>query len=612
MLNRFSKKPLWECHRRLIEVAQGKDKADTVLRHARLVSVTTHEVLEDADIALAEGRVAYVGIGHTAEHCIGPKTEVFDLVGAYVAPAFMDGHIHVESAMVGPAEYARAVVPHGTSAIMWDPHEAMNVAGLFALKELIEDARRVPLKCMVTPGSCVPAVPGFEDTGASIDAEDIRETMQWDSVVGLGEMMNDPGVLACDAGPLGEIEETLKAGKTATGHFTMGDADRLLEAYIASGVSCCHESVTREEALAKLRLGQYAQLREGSAWHNLEELAHAVCDNKIDTRFVNLVSDDSHPETLVAEGHLDRILRKAVSFGIDPVSAIQMVTINVAQCFGLASDLGSVTPGKCADLAVFDNLHDFGVLMTFIDGELVAKDGRALFDPGAHAWPGQMLHTMHIAQEITPATFRIPAIAASGTTLADGKASVRVIVSEGGSTLTKEEHLEVPVKDGCLLADPAQDILKAFVFERHHGTGSYAAGFAKGFGIHGALAQTVAHDAHNLLVVGDNDEDMALAAKELVASGGGEVAVFEGEVLGKVELPLLGIMSPEPVEKVAQEVAGVERAWKKMGCTMPSPFMTMGLMSLACIPELRLTDRGYVDCCRYRFVPLLVEEGQKG
>lgn len=608
MLNRFCKSPLWECNRTLIRVAQGQEPADLVIRHARLVSVTTHEVLEDADIAVAAGRVAYLGIGdHTAEHCIGEKTTVIDAAGRYVAPGFMDGHIHVESAMVGPSEYARAVVPHGTTGIYWDPHEAMNVAGLPALKELIRDSERVPLKCMVTPGSCVPAVPGFEDTGSKIDAKDIRETMGWDAVVGLGEMMNDPGVLSCDEGPLSEMDETLKADKTLTGHFTVPDTDRQLNAYIASGISCCHESITREEALAKLRLGQYAQLREGSAWQNLEELAHVITENNIDTRHVNLVSDDNHPETLVSEGHIDRILRKAVGYGIDPVSAIQMVTINVADCFGMSRDLGSVTPGKCADLVILEDLKDFRVTHTFIDGELVAQDGAALFSPEPYPWPNFMFNSMHVAADIKPEIFRIPAVHADGSPIAGDRALVRVMTSSAGSTITKEEHLEVPVVDGCLEGSPADDILKAFVFERHHNTGSFAYGFAKGFGIHGALAQTVAHDAHNLLVIGDNDEDMALAASLLVDCGGGEVAVEDGKVLGQVKLPILGLMSPKSVEEVAAEVRGAEAAWAKMGCTMPSPFMTMALLSLACIPDLRLTNRGYVDCHTYQFVPVVVE-----
>ncbi|MGN0286634.1 MAG: adenine deaminase [Atopobiaceae bacterium] len=609
MINRFCKSPLWDANRTLIRVAQGQEPAELVIRHARLVCVTTGEILDDTDIAVACGRVAYVGIApHTAEHCIGPRTKVVDAQGSYVAPGFLDGHIHVESSMVGPSEYARAVVPHGTTGIYWDPHEAMNVAGLPALRELAKDAARVPLKCMITPGSCVPAVPGFEDTGAAIDAHDIAEAEDWDCVVGLGEMMNYPGVLAGDSHVLDEIDVTLRNGETVTGHYSVPETDRGLNAYIDSGVSCCHESTRAEDVLAKLRLGMYAQLREGSAWQNLHDLAPAITQHRIDTRLCNLVSDDNHPQTLVSEGHVDRILRKAVGEGIDPMTAIQMVTINTATCFHMQGELGSIAPGKCADLVFLDDLHDFHVMRVFIDGDEVARDGQALFCPAPFDWPESMTNTMHLARPIDDNTFRIPARDAKGNALEGDYATVRVIVSSSGSTLTHEEHDQVRIVDGELLADPAHDVLKAFVFERHHATGKFAYGFAKGFGIHGALAQTVAHDAHNLLVVGDNDHDMALAANELLECGGGEVAVQDGQVLGKVELPICGLMSPEPVEQVAAKVERIEQAWATMGCTMTSPFMTMGLLSLACIPELRLTDRGYVDCTKYQFVPLVVQD----
>lgn len=608
MINKFCKSPLWDANRTLIRVAQGLEPADVVIRHARLVSTTTHEILDDTDIAIAAGRIAYVGIcPYTAEHCIGEGTKVIDAHNAYVAPGFMDGHIHVESSMVGPSEYARAVVPHGTTGIYWDPHEAMNVAGLAALRTLAKDAARVPLKCMITPGSCVPAVPGFEDTGSSIDAHDIAEAEDLDCVVGLGEMMNYPGVLAGDDHPLDEIAVTLRNGETVTGHYTVPETDRGLNAYIASGVSCCHESTRAEDALAKLRLGMYAQLREGSAWHNLHDLAPAITQHTIDTRLCNLVSDDNHPSTLVSEGHLDRILRMAVREGIDPITAIQMVTINTATCFQMQNELGSIGPGKCADLVFIEDLKDFNVTRVFIDGAEVARDSKPLFEVAPFPWPESMTHTMNVGRTITDDTFRIPALDARHKPLEGPSVLARVMVSFPGSTITKEEHHELAVVEGEILADPAHDILKAFVFERHHATGKFAYGFAKGFGIHGALAQTVAHDAHNLLVVGDNDHDMALAANELLRCGGGEVAVRNGQVLGKVELPLFGLMSPDPVEKVAAKVQGIEQAWRTMGCTMPSPFMTMGLLSLACIPELRLTDRGYVDCNRYEFVPVVVE-----
>ena len=602
MRNRFCKSPLWECSEELIQVAQGERPAELVIRHANLVSVTTHEILPDTDIAVSCGRVAYLGLGeHTAEHCIGPDTKVVDARGLYATPGLMDSHIHVESAMIGVAEYARAVVPRGTTGIFCDPHEVGNVTGLPGVRAMFEDARRVPLKAMMTPPSCVPAVHGVEDTGASITAEDIADTMAWDNVVALGEMMNFPGVLAREGNALGEIRETLAADRVVTGHFPSPDRDRALNAYIAAGVSSCHESGSFDEVLAKLRLGMYVQLRQGSAWLNLPGYLPQLVASGVDTRLCLLCSDDNHPHTLVDEGHMDRILRTAVELGLDPVTALQMATINCAQYFGLAHDMGSVTPGKCADIVLFDDLESFRARMTFIDGELVAEDGRALFDVAPYEWPDFMTHTMNLGFEPTPETFRVPAPGRS-----DGTARVRAMGIEPGDTITRNIVVEVPVRDGALLADREHDILKVAVFDRHHGSaGTHAFGFVTGFGIHGALAQTVSHDAHNLLVMGDNDEDMALAAKTLAECGGGEVAVADGQVLALVELPVCGLMSTERVEVVAEKVAAARRAWEQMGCSMPSPFMTMGVMSLACVPELRLTNRGYVNCLTFEMEDLL-------
>lgn len=392
-------RPLWECQARLIRVAQGLEPADTVITGATLVNVNTHELLEDTGIAIADGRIAYVGIApHTARHCIGPQTQVIDAAGLFAAPGFLDGHMHIESSMVGPAEYARAVVPHGTTGVFYDPHEICNVAGLEAVRVMAADARRTPMKAMLTVPSCVPAVPGFEDTGASVDARDIAATMAWDGVAGLGEMMNYPGVLAGDQGPLDEIAETLKAGRAVTGHFPVHDTDRLLNAYIASGVGSCHESDCPEDIVAKARLGMYAQIRQGSAWHNLRALAPAVADGCIDTRFVCMVSDDNHPNTLIAQGHMDHILRMAVEEGIDPVSAIQMVTINTATSFGLQQEIGSIAPGKCADIVLLRDLTGFEAVRVLIDGVEQAADGQALFDPGPCIWPEWMLKSMHLGR----------------------------------------------------------------------------------------------------------------------------------------------------------------------------------------------------------------------
>lgn len=605
MINTFCTMPLWECSKTLIDTALGRTPAETVIEGARLVDVNTREILEDIDVAIACGRIAYVG---DAAHCIGEDTQVIKANGRYLAPGFLDGHIHVESSMMGAAQYARAVVPHGTVGIYWDPHEVANVTGLEGVKAMVDDMRRTPLKAMVTTPSCVPAVPGFEDTGSALGPDDIAETMTWDCVVGLGEMMNFPGVLACDEGPLGEIEATLRADGCVTGHYSVPETDRGLNAYIASGARCCHESTRAEDALAKMRLGQYAQLREGSAWRDLAQLAPAIVESGIDTRFANLVSDDTHPDTLVSSGHLDHILRRAVAEGFDPVAAIQMVTINTATCFHMDHELGSVAPGKCADLVLFESLTDFDVSLTMIDGKVAAVDGTALFDAPARAYPAWMLDTMHVGTAIEPGTFRIPARDEAGCAYKDGSTvRVRAMEALSGRVNNVERFFDMPVEGGEVRADAARDILKAFVFERHRATGTYGYGLVTGFGIEGALAQTVAHDAHNLLVVGSNDDDMALAANTLIACGGGAVAVRDGEVLGLVELPIAGLMSTLDLEEVAERVAGLERAWNEMGCSMPSPFMTMGLLSLACLPELRLTNRGLVDCRTFEFVPLIVD-----
>ncbi len=603
MINKFCKAPLWECNRTLIQVAQGKLPAETVIKDARLIDVCTAEIIDHVDVAIACGRVAYIGIPpYTADHTIGSNTKVIDAHGRYLAPGFIDGHMHIESAMITPSEYARATAPHGTTAVAADPHEIANVCGMAGYEAMINDAKSAPLKVMYTTPSCVPAVPGFEHSGSEFYASDIETSMAFDNVVGLGEMMNFPGILNCDDNPIEEVNVTLKHGETVTGHYSIPENDRGLNAYISCGISCDHETINPEDVIAKLRLGMYVQLREGSAWHNLRNLAPAITKNDIDTRFCCLVSDDNHPHTLVGEGHLDRILKIAAEEGIDPVQAIQMVTINAATCFGLQHEMGIVGPSKCADLVLLDNLETFDVSLTMIDGDVVFEDGEIHFEVAPYEWPDEITHTMHLDLDITPETFVVKAPNPDAQ-----RVKVNAMEMFGGRTDNEHIQVELPVVDGIVQNDLENDVLKVAVFERHHNTGSYSIGFTKGFGIHGALAQTVSHDAHNLLVMGDNDEDMALAAKLLVECGGGEVAVMDGELLGKVELPIGGLMSPKKVEVVSDEVAHIEDAWKTMGCAMPSPFMTLGALCLACIPELRLTDMGYVNTLTFQFEDLFVD-----
>ena len=596
MINKFCKKPLWDCTIRLAKVATGAEKADLVIKNARLINVCTHEILENISVAVADGRIALVG---DADHCIGENTKVIDAENKYLAPAFMDGHIHIESSMLSVGEYAKAVVAHGTSGVFIDPHEICNVLGLDGVNYMMEDAKRTPLKTMLTTPSCVPAVGGFEDTGAKIDPEDVAMTMDYDCCVGLGEMMNFPGILGGNPHTHGIVGETLKAGKIPTGHYSLPENGSGLNAYIASGLRCCHESTRAEDALAKMRLGMYAMLREGSAWHDLREVAKAVTEKKVDSRYACLISDDTHPHTLIGHGHLDYIISRAIEEGIDPVTAIQMVTINVAQCFQLDHEMGSVAPSKCADMVLIDDLNSCHVTEVFIDGELVAKDGKITREFAPYTYPEKALSSVHL-DEITVDDFKIPCDGDSANVHA-----IEIIPARVG---TFDKIVTLPVINGGIVADPDQDVLKVAVFERHTRTGTVGRGFTKGFGIkRGALAQTVAHDAHNLLVVGSNDEDMALAANTLRECGGGLVAVLDGKVLCVVPLPIAGLMSDRPIEEMSASIEKMEKTWAEMGSTLPSPFMTMALIPLACLPETRLTNRGLVDCRTFEFIDLIVK-----
>ena len=598
MFNTFCKKQLWECSKELSATALGAIPAETVITNAKLINVCTKEVQENISVAIHSGRIALVG---DAAHCIGPQTKVIDAEGMYLAPGMLDGHIHIESSMLSPFEYARAVIPHGTTGIYYDPHEICNVLDFAGVELMVKDAKRTPLKAMLTLPSCVPAVPGFEDNGATITSADIATQMQMPEAVGLGEMMNFPGIQYSNEETHAITGETLKAGKIITGHYSIPETGSGLNAYIASGARCCHESTRAEDALQKMRLGMYAMLREGSAWHDLKEVGHAITDRKIDSRYAVLVSDDTHPHTLISDGHLDHIVRRAIAEGIDPVEAVQMVTINCAQCFQMDHEMGSVTPGKCADLILVDDLASFTVKKVWIDGELVAENGKMLAERTEGEFPAFAMQTMHVGETITADTFRI-------ATDKQDKVTVRAIEIIPARVGNYERHVTLPVTNGEIRSDVTQDVLKAFVFERHKNTGTHGVGFVKGFDIKcGAMASTVAHDAHNLLVIGTNDEDMALAANTLIRCGGGMCAVCNGEVLGCVELPLAGLMNPKSAEEMSEKVASLDRAWKQIGCDIVSPFMTMALIPLACLPELRLTNRGLVDCTKFAFVPLEVE-----
>ena len=597
MINTFCKKPLFECKEELVDVALGRKPADTVILNGKLINVCTHEICDNVDVAITAGRIAMVG---DCKHTIGENTKIIDATGLYIAPSFIDGHIHIESSMMTASEYAKAVIPHGTSAIVHDPHEICNVCGMAGVEAMQEDAKKTPLKAMLSVPSCVPAVDGFETTGAEITAEDVAKAMQLDYCVGLGEMMNFPGILNNAKKPQDIVKETLKADKIATGHYSLSERGKGLNAYIATGIRCCHESVSAIDALAKMRLGMYALFREGSAWHDLKALSKAITERTIDTRYACVCSDDAHPYTLKCIGHMDYILKRAVEEGIDPITAVQMATINPAQCFRLDNEMGSVTPSKCADIVLLQDLKDFKVECTLIDGEVVAEKGKLTVNIPKSDYPYELKNTMRL-NRITPEAFDMYSD--------KDKQKVHALTFTGGSVIAKDTVVELDVdSNGVIMPSAEKDVMKVAVFERHKGTGNVGKGFVKGFGIRkGAIAQTIAHDAHNLIVIGTDNQDMLLAVNTLIDCGGGMVAVEDGNVLALVPLEIGGLISETPVDEMVRRIDKLQKVWKEMGCNMPSPFMTMGLLSLACIPEIRLTDKGLVDCINFKFIDVKVD-----
>jgi adenine deaminase len=599
MSGQATRQPLYEVGRELVACATGKVPADVVIRTGRLVNVITGEILDGMDVAVRLGRIALVG---DVSLCIGKDTKVIDAEGFYLVPGFLDGHLHIESSMVTVSQFARAVLPCGTTAVFMDPHEIANVLGMDGIRLMIEEGRNLPLKVYATMPSCVPAAPGLEDAGAKITPSDVRCAMAWDEVVGLGEMMNFPGVLARDEDVMSKIAETLKAGKVVTGHYASPDLGPNLSAYASCGIISDHESVTWQESLAKLRLGMYAKLREGSGWRDIKATVKSYTETGVDPRRIVLVTDDVHPDTLLTLGHVNHVVRRAIEEGTPPVVAIQMATINAAECFGMSCDLGSITPGKFADILFIRDLADPRPEKVMADGEIVAENGRMLVEFPRQTYPEYATGSVCLARPVIRDDFSVKA-GVSGKNV-----RIRVIQVTEGQAVTKHIEAELtPDGNGEIHASHDEDLAKVAVIERHKATGTMALGFVKGFGLQsGAVASTVAHDSHNLLVVGMDDGDMVVAANTLAEAGGGMVVVKDGKVLAILPLPIAGLMSDEPVEEVQSNVDRLAQAWKALGCRLASPFMTMALLSLPVIPELRITNRGLVDVTEFRHVPLVI------
>jgi len=581
----------------LVSTALGMEKADLLVSGGNLVNVNSGELLENVDVAVKKDRVALIG---RADHTIGNKTTVIDATDKYIVPGFLDGHVHVESSMVTATQFAKAVLPHGTTGVFIDPHEIANIFGLKGVKLMLDEARSLPLKVFVCIPSCVPAAPSFETSGAEISPADVEEAIKWDEVIGLGEVMNYPGVLHCDEKVHEEIRITLHANKVVEGHSD-GLLDKELAAYVAAGITSCHEATRKIDGAQRLRLGLYTMMREGSAWRDVAEVIKCVTEQKLDTRHAILVTDDRHPKTLMMQGHVDDVVRRAIEEGVDPIAAVQMATLNAAEHFKVSRDIGSVAPSKCADIIILDSLSKVSIDTVIADGVVVAKHGRMLVDLASPKYPDFVKRSIRLKRQLTAEDFVVKA------PIEEGKVKVHVIGVVEAKTFTKHLQEELPVEKGKVQLSLGKDIAKVAVVERHKLTGNIGLGFVGGFGLkEGAVASSVAHDSHNLLVVGTNDYDMAVAINKLAEVGGGMTAVKNGETIGIVELPIAGLMSDEPVEKVSGQVEKLYKAWVALGCTMASPFMTMSLLALPVLPELRITDTGLVDTQKFQFVNLLV------
>ena len=592
------RKPLHEMTRILVDTAMGRSKADLVVRNGSLVNVNSGEIIEEQSVAIKENRIALIG---NAEHTIGPDTEVIDAQGKYIAPGFIDGHVHVESAMVTGTEFAKAVLPHGTTTVFIDPHEIANVLGLDGVRFFLNEARDLPLKMLIAFPSCVPAARGFETNGASFGPKEVAEAMRWKGVVALGEVMNYPSVLAADEDIHGEIAATLRAGRVVEGH-AVDLLDRDLTAYAAAGITSCHESTKKIQAMQKLRCGMYAMLREGSGARDVADTIRAVTEEKLDSHHVCLVTDDREPNDLLREGHIDHVIRRAIQEGADPIDAIQMATLNTAEHFECAREFGSIAPARYADIVVINKLETVSIDSVIADGKLVSHGGKLTTKIASPKFPEKTRNSMHLKR---PPTLNDLIIRAK---VKDGSVKARAIGVLPTNISTRNLEVEVPVKNGRALANPEEDVAKIAVFERHCASGNVAVGFIHGLGLRiGAVASTVGHDSHNLVAAGIDDADMVAAANALVRIGGGMVVVKGQKKMAIVRLPIAGLMSDKSVQTVSGEIDKLKSAWADLGSTLPSPHITLAFTTLSVIPELRITDRGLLDTVQFKFVNPIIE-----
>jgi adenine deaminase len=564
-----------------IRIASGDGMADLLIKNGRVVDVFSGEI-EKKDVAIFGGVV--VGFGDYRAR------EIIDVNGDFLCPGLIDGHVHIESSMVTIPEFARAVLPNGTTSVVIDPHEIANVLGREGIRFMAESAKNIPLNVFIMVPSCVPAT-HMETSGATIKAADLRSLLKEPWTVGLAEMMNFPGVIFRDPEVLRKIEAA--KGKRIDGHAPMLSGKGLY-AYLTAGIRSDHECTTPKEAKEKLKNGMRIMIREGTTARNLRSLISLVHFKNANRFF--FVTDDRHPKELLEEGHIDSMVRKAVQWGLDPILAIRMATLNAAEYFRL-DDLGAIAPGYRADIISFDHLGRFQIKKVFKDGKLVAGNGNLFFPPIRQRKSLKLKETV-----------RVKPLKKNAFLVRSDQSLAKVIQLIPDQIVTRKVMERVLLRDGAAHPNVKEDVLKIAVVERHKATGNIGIGFVQGFGLKkGAIGSSVAHDSHNIVLVGTNDADMFKAVEVIQAMKGGLTAVSDGRVLASLPLPIAGLMSGASVAQVNLQLEALHRATKTLGCKLPDPFMILSFLSLPVIPELKITDKGLVDVNQFKFVPLFGE-----
>lgn len=565
----------------LIQSARGNLPADLLLKNGRVVNVFTGEI-EETSVAISGSRI--VGLGDY------DAKKITDLKGAYIAPGFIDAHVHIESALVPPYEFARAVVPHGVTTVIVDPHEIANVLGSEGIRYMLDASKYTPFSVYVMASSCVPAT-HLETSGATLRWSDLIEFKNDPWVLGLAEVMNYPGVINGDL----EVLDKLRAfADTRMDGHCPGLTGRDLEAYVAAGIASDHECTTVAEANEKLRRGMYVMIREASNAHNLLTLLPII--NQRTSRRVLFCTDDRLPDDLMDKGSIDYIVRTAIQHGLDPITAITIATLNAVEYFRL-TDRGAIAPGRRADICVFNNFEEMKIERVYYGGKRVVYRGKLEPDDHERSRP-PIRNTMNV--DWSRVDLRVRAAPNANT--------LRIIGLIPGQLMTREEFDRALIQNGLVVSDTARDVLKMAVIERHHATGNVGLGFVRGFKLKsGAIGSSVGHDSHNILVVGTNDDDMLSAARAIASMQGGFVAVDKGQVLGRVPLPIGGLMSDQPIERVRAELDHLNAATRKLGCDLESPFMALSFLALPVIPDLKLTDKGLVDVRKFDFVDVIAD-----